>query len=86
MSRSTIYKYLQMTFEETKKLLEGPHRKPRKLASYRDWIIAWLEEYPHLSAAKIRDWLLKRYPDLVIGESTVRTYVKEMREIHITKL
>lgn len=37
-------KYLQMTFEEAKKLLESPHRKPRKLARYRDGIIAWLEE------------------------------------------
>lgn len=85
VSRPTIYKYLQMTFEEAKKLLEGPHRKPRKLAPYRDWIIAWLEEYPHLSAAQIRDWLLERYPDMVIGESTVRTYVKEMREIYQIK-
>lgn len=44
-------------------------------------IIAWLEEYPHLSAAQIRDWLLERYPDILIGESTVRTYVREIREI-----
>jgi transposase len=35
-----------------------------------------------LSAAQIQDWLLERYPDLNIGESTVRLYVSEVREIY----
>ncbi|WP_154655289.1 IS21 family transposase [Pontibacillus halophilus] len=82
ISRPTIYKYLGMTYEEVKQLLEDPHRKAKKLDPYRDWIIAWLEEYPHLSAAQIRDWLLERYPDMEVGESTVRSYVRELREIY----
>ncbi|MGG0741655.1 helix-turn-helix domain-containing protein, partial [Niallia taxi] len=82
VSRPTIYKYLNMTFEESKEYLEEFQGKGKKLDPYRDWVIAWLEEYPHLSAAQIRDWLLERYPDLVVGESTVRAYVKELREIY----
>ncbi|PUB01651.1 IS21 family transposase [Paenisporosarcina sp. OV554] len=82
ISRPTVYKYLEMTFEEAQEYLGNPHRKPKKLDPYRDWIVAWLEEYPHLSAAQIQDWLLERYPDLNIGESTVRLYVSEVREIY----
>ena len=82
VTRGTVYKYLNMTFEEAQEYLGNPLKKPKKLDPYRDWIVAWLEEYPHLSAAQIQDWLIERYPDLVIGESTVRTYVKEIREIY----
>jgi len=62
--------------------MEQLQGKGKKLDPYRDCIIAWLEESPHLSAAQIHDWLLERYPNLVVGESTVRAYVKEMREIY----
>lgn len=82
ISRPTVYKYLEMNFEEVHTYADDLYKKPKKLDPYRDWILAWLEEYPHLSAAQIKDWLLERYPDLQIGESTVRLYVKELREIY----
>ncbi|MCM3738573.1 IS21 family transposase [Bacillus cytotoxicus] len=82
ISRPTVYKYLEMTFEEVKEYLVDLNRKPKKLDPYRDWIVAWLEEYPHLSAAQIKDWLLERYPDLKVGDSTVRLYISEIREIY----
>lgn len=82
VSRPTVYKYLEMTFEEVQEYVGNPHRKAKKLDPYRDWIVAWLEEYPHLSAAQIQDWLLERYPELNIGESTVRLYVSEVREVY----
>jgi len=82
VSRPTVYKYLEMDFEEVHTYVSELYKKPKKLDPYRDWMLAWLEEYPHLSAAQIRDWLLERYPDLNIGESTVRLYVKELREIY----
>lgn len=86
ISRPTVYKYLDMTLEEAKAYTEQPHGRKKKLDRYKDWILAWLEEYPHLSAAQIHDWLLERYPNLVVGGSTVRSYVKEVREIyHIEK-
>lgn len=82
VSRPTVYKYLDMTLDEAKAFTEQLHGKKRKLDGYKDWILAWLEEYPHLSGAQIHDWLLERYPDLEVGGSTVRTYVKEVREIY----
>nr|BAD18152.1 transposase A of IS643 [Halalkalibacterium halodurans] len=82
VSRPTVYKYLDMTFDEAKAYTEQPLGKKRKLDPYKDWILAWLEEYPHLSSAQIDDWLLERYPDLVVGGSTVRTYVKDIREVY----
>lgn len=60
---------------------QQPLGKKKKLDHYKDWILAWLEEYPHLSSAQIHDWLLERYPDLVVGASTVRTYVRGIREV-----
>jgi transposase len=82
ISRPTVYKYLEMTFDEAKAYTEQPSRKMKKLDHYKDWILAWLEEYPHLSSAQIHDWLLERYPDLVVGGSTVRTYVRDIREVY----
>ena len=86
VSRPTVYKYLEMTYEEAEDWLAISYQKAKKLDPYRDWIVAWLEAYPHLSAAQIKDWLLEKYPELSIGDSTVRLYVKELREIyHIEK-
>ncbi|UOR13908.1 IS21 family transposase [Halobacillus amylolyticus] len=82
ISRPTVYKYLEMTFDEAKAYTELPIGKKKKLDSYKDWILAWLEEYPHLSAAQIHDWLLERYPNLAVGGSTVRSYVKDIREFY----
>lgn len=82
ISRPTVYKYLEMTFDEAKAYTEQSSGKKKKLDSYKDWILAWLEEYPHLSSAQIHDWLLERYPDLSVGGSTVRSYVKEIREVY----
>lgn len=82
VNRGTVYKYLGMSFEEAQEYLGNPFQKAKKLDPYRDWIVAWLEEYPHLSAAQIQDWLLERHPNLEIGESTVRSYVREIREIY----
>lgn len=80
ITRPTVYKYLNMSFEEVQEYLVSSHKKSKKLDPYRDWFVAWLEEYPHLSAAQIRDWLIERYPELEVGESTVRLYVSEIRE------
>ncbi|MEM5018699.1 IS21 family transposase [Metabacillus indicus] len=82
ISRPTVYKYLEMTFEEARAYIEQPLGKKKKLDEYKDWILAWLEDYPHLSSAQIHDWLLERYPDLLVGGSTVRSYVRDIREVY----
>jgi transposase len=85
VSRNTVYKYLDLTFEEAVEEF-GPIERKKKLDPYRDWIVNWLQEYPSISGAQILDWLQERFPDIQVGESTVRRYVNEMREIyHIEK-
>lgn len=81
ISRNTVYKYLNMTFDEAVNEF-GPIERKRKLDPYRDWIVTWLQENPSMSGAQIFDWLQEKFPDLQVGESTVRRYVKEMREIY----
>jgi len=74
-----------MTFEEAVEEF-GPIERKKKLDSYRGWSVNWLQEYPSISGVQILDWLQEKFPDLQVGESTVRRYVNEMREIyHIEK-
>ena len=69
-----------MTAEEAFEWVNSLSSRKKKLDHYKDWIVAWLQEYPHLSAAQIQDWLLERFPDLDVGESTIRLYVNKIRE------
>ena len=52
----------------------------KKLDPYEMLIHTWLSEHPDLSSSQIDDWLREEYPTLKIGESTVRGYVKDLRE------
>ncbi|WP_202615610.1 IS21 family transposase [Ureibacillus xyleni] len=80
ISRTTVYKYLEMSSEEAFEWVNSLSSRKKKLDSYKDWLVAWLQEYPHLSAAQMQDWLLERFPDFVVGESTMRLYVNQLRE------
>lgn len=82
ISRQTVYDYLKMSYEEAEEWVMTLSRRGKKLDPYQDWIVAWLKEYPHLSAAQIKDWLLEKFPSLEVGDSTVRLYVTSLREIH----
>lgn len=81
ISRNTVYKYLDMSFDEAVNEFINTERK-KKLDPYQDWIVNWLREYPNLSGAQVYDWLLEHFPKINVGESTVRRYVNEMREIY----
>lgn len=50
ITRPTVYKYLNMSFEEQEYLVSS-HKKSKKLDPYRDWIVAWLEEYLHFCSS-----------------------------------
>jgi transposase len=43
-------------------------------------ILHWLREFPDLTAAQVQDWLKEKYPEYKVGESTVRSYVRCLRE------
>lgn len=45
-----------------------------------DIILEWLKEHSDLSAAQVEDWLLEEYPNVQVSSSTVRSYVKNLRE------
>jgi transposase len=79
LSRNTVYKYLGMSFEEVNEWVNTIRKKKRKLDPYRGWILSWLREHPDMSSAQVHDWLKERVPEIKVGESTVRSYVAELR-------
>ena len=54
----------------------------RKLGPYKARILSWLKNHPDLSAVQISDCLEEQCQFSNVGESTVRTYVKELGELY----
>lgn len=87
LSRTTVYAYLEKDIEEAYRWVEKLKTRKRKLDPYREDILSWLKEHPDLSASQIADWLEERFEFKDVADSTVRTYVKELREeYHIPKV
>ncbi|ALX47624.1 IS21 family transposase [Lentibacillus amyloliquefaciens] len=82
LSRTTVYEYLEKDFEEACRWVDVLRTRKRKLDPYQDHILGWLKEHPDLSASQISDWLEERCSFTDVGDSTVRTYVRELREKH----
>lgn len=80
ISRTTVYRYLKRDPDTMAKWVRSTKRRKKKLDDYKDRILGWLRENPDLSAAQVLDWLLERYEQLQVAESTVRLYVRELRE------
>ncbi|WP_411954809.1 IS21 family transposase [Alkalibacillus sp. S2W] len=80
VSRTTVYKYLEKSPEDMAEWMASTRRRTRKLDQYELLIHTWLSENPDLSGAQVHDWLKEHFSDLSVGESTVRSYVKELRE------
>lgn len=86
ISRNTVYSYLEKDFEGAVDWVNKLKIRKRKLDPYRDMILEWLKEHPDLSASQVSDWLEERCSFKDVGDSTVRTYVRELREqYHIPK-
>ena len=82
LSRTTVYEYLEKDFEEAYRWVDELRIRKKKLDPYKDQILAWLREHPDLSASQISDWLEERCSFTNVGDSTVRSYVRELREKH----
>lgn len=82
VARNTVDKYLKMSYEEFIEWVNSLENRAKKLDPFRDLILSWLKEHPDLSSSQIEDRLLEKYPTLVISESTVRKYVRGMRDFH----
>lgn len=86
ISRNTVYTYLEKDFNEVSEWVQELKTRSRKLDPYEGLILDWLREHPDLSASQISDWLEEKHGCKGAGDSTVRTYVRELRErYHIPK-
>jgi len=82
ISRNTVYKYLSMNPDEFKQFMEDLETRKKKLDPVEQRIVQWLREYPDLSAAQVWDWLKEHHPEIKVGESTVRSYVRALRMMY----
>lgn len=86
LSRTTVYEYLEKDFIEACNWVNDLKIRKRKLDPYQVQILGWLKEHPDLSASQVSDWLEEQFSFTDVGDSTVRTYVRELREkYHIPK-
>lgn len=80
VSRNTIRKYWDMPPDEYAATLTSIN-KLSALAAYEPPVLHWLESYPCMSAAQVRDWLCEKYY-VDAAERTVRRFVAGLREKH----
>lgn len=80
ISRNTVYKYLKKSPDEMAEWTASTMVRTKKLDIHKELILHWLREYPDMTAAQVQDWLKEKFPSFKVGESTVRNYVKELRE------
>ena len=80
LSRTTVYKYLDMTPEEMEQILENRKTRTKKLDKHRELIKSWLIQYQDMTSAQVLDWLQERKLDGGVSEGTVRNYVRQLRE------
>ena len=80
VSRTTVYKYLSRSPEEMSEWMASTSTRTKKLDPYEMVIQTWLSEYPDLSGAQVHDWLKEHYKEFPVCESSVRNYVRELRE------
>ena len=80
VSRNTIRKYWDMPPDEYAATLMCIN-KLSALSAYEPPVLHWLESYPCMSAAQVRDWLCEKYY-VDAAERTVRRFVAGLREKH----
>jgi len=79
-TRNTIRKYWEMDPEEYAGAYQTVNRMTT-IKAYEPVIVKWLETYPCMTAAQVRDWLEERH-HLDAAERTVRRFVARLREQH----
>ena len=78
ISRNTISKFWEMKPEEYAEAYKAVNRMTA-LTAYEPVVVKWLETYPCMTAAQVRDWLEERH-QLDAGERTVRRFVARIWE------
>jgi transposase len=80
VSRNTITKYWEMMPEEYSQKFKTVNRMTALMA-YEPVVKRWLETYPNMTAAQVRDWLEEKH-QLDAAERSVRRLVAKLRELH----
>ena len=80
INRQTIKKYWEMSPEEYAEIYKAVNRLTALMA-YEPTVLKWLETYPNMTAAQVRDWLCERY-QVDAAERTVRRFVSNLRKKH----
>lgn len=76
----TVSKYWNMETKEFTEVMESKKSRKKVLDKYEDEIVAWLRDFPDMSAAQIIDWLKERYGIIECTDRSVRNYVRYIRE------
>jgi transposase len=82
ISRPTLDKYLAMSTEEFNEYLCGMRERSKKPEPFEEYILCWLREFPDISAAQVYDWLEEKFKTLPFSESTLRRYIRILRQKH----
>ena len=82
ISRNTVRSYLGKSPEEFEAFILTLQARGRKLDPYREYIVMWLKQHPDLTGAQVYDWLQEKCDVQNIAESTVRSYVNEVRDTY----
>lgn len=80
ISRPTVIKYINMDAEEFEKEMQSQQKRTKKPDIHREEILAWLKQFTSMSAAQVYDWLEEKYGKLSFNETTLRSYVREIRK------
>jgi transposase len=80
ISRNTVKKYWDMSPEEYAETYKTVKRMTA-LKAYEPVVVKWLEAYPCMTAAQVRDWLGEHYR-MDANDRTVRAFVADVREKH----
>ncbi len=82
ISRPTVIKYVNMSADEFEREMQSQRERTKKPDRYYDEILAWLKQYPSMTSAQVYDWLEEKYRDINFNETTLRSYVRAIREKH----
>mgnify|MGYP002410575018 FL=1 len=80
ISRPTVIKYVNMSADELEREMQSQRQRTKKPDRYYDEILAWLKQYPSMTSAQVYDWLEEKYQDINFNETTLRSYVRAIRE------
>jgi transposase len=83
ISRPTLDKYYDLDIEAFEQKLQSRNTRAKKADQYQDQILNWLKEYPDIQASQIYYWIQEKVNgDPGFAESTLRTYVRNLRKEH----